>query len=212
DGVNLRDDGFETGDLEPFDVYHADDDDGGNDKGLFAETSEENVQARKGPFIDLENANVYTMRDVYHQDTGSFLAGGGSGNIEDSLVLCDEYVVKRKSGKKTGMPILYYRARRLYTQQDSGDVDSGIDNNIYFYPDNESILDLGIPEDTSTDHPLYENRGGADDWLMFDNMILNMQVTQIKRPYRADSYILISAGKDGMYGTPDDMYNFEKQN
>jgi hypothetical protein len=30
------------------------------------------------------------------------------------------------------------------------------------------------------------------------------------RPYRVDSYILLSAGFDGQYGTPDDIYNFEK--
>ena len=28
------------------------------------------------------------------------------------------------------------------------------------------------------------------------------------RPYRADSFILQSAGPDGIYGTPDDIYNF----
>ena len=29
------------------------------------------------------------------------------------------------------------------------------------------------------------------------------------RPYRADSYILISAGYDGLYGTRDDICNFD---
>lgn len=214
DGQNIRDDG--DGDIEPYDVYHPDDDDPGNINGLFAETAEENVQARKGPFIDLENANAFAMEHVYNEGyTGGFIVSGGDIDILASLVLCDEYVAKRQSGKKTGMPILYYRAHRLYTQQDSGDDadDDGdfIDDDIYYYPDSESLLALGIPEEPSGDpHPLYVDGGSTDDWLMFDNMIINTQVTQIQRPYRADSYILISAGKDGMYGTPDDMYNFEK--
>ena len=31
------------------------------------------------------------------------------------------------------------------------------------------------------------------------------------RPYRPESYILISAGFDGRYGTSDDITNFEQQ-
>ncbi len=32
--------------------------------------------------------------------------------------------------------------------------------------------------------------------------------TGMARPFRADSYILMSAGYDGDYGTADDIYNF----
>jgi hypothetical protein len=31
------------------------------------------------------------------------------------------------------------------------------------------------------------------------------------RPWRADSYILLSAGNDGLYGTVDDIYNFQEK-
>ncbi len=31
----------------------------------------------------------------------------------------------------------------------------------------------------------------------------------IRVPYRAESYVLMSAGKDGLFGTADDVYNFE---
>ena len=31
------------------------------------------------------------------------------------------------------------------------------------------------------------------------------------RPYRMDSYILMSAGFDGLYGTRDDIFNFEER-
>ena len=41
-------------------------------------------------------------------------------------------------------------------------------------------------------------------------MIVNEQVQTIRRPYRADTYILVSAGKDGDFGTADDIFNFEK--
>ncbi len=32
----------------------------------------------------------------------------------------------------------------------------------------------------------------------------------MSRPYRSDSFILLSAGFDGEYGTRDDVYNFQK--
>ena len=36
----------------------------------------------------------------------------------------------------------------------------------------------------------------------------NLNSTTQTRPYRAESYILISAGYDGVFGTSDDVVNF----
>ena len=44
-----------------------------------------------------------------------------------------------------------------------------------------------------------------------DATISAAQPSGIKRPYRDDSFILISAGKDGQYGTSDDLMNFTKE-
>ena len=86
----------------------------------------------------------------------------------------------------------------------------GIDDDIYYYRDNELLLSLGKPEDSTQLHPLADGLG--DDLLEFEEMILNEQITPPapQRPYRAGSYILISAGKDGLYGTADDITNFKK--
>jgi prepilin-type N-terminal cleavage/methylation domain-containing protein len=46
-------------------------------------------------------------------------------------------------------------------------------------------------------------------WLFY-NAITNPKMTSQVRPYNADKYILISAGHDGIYGTKDDICNFEK--
>ncbi len=197
DGDYARDDG--AGGLEHVPVYHPIIDDLGN-AVIPPETAEENVAARKGPFLDLENANAFEMQDVYE------IANLGSFDI-DTLVLCDVYTAKRQSAKKAGMPILYYRAHKEWTQQDSTDLGTII-NDIYYYPDNQNLLELGLPEDT-TAHPLSDGTP-AENWLDFDNMIRNIQVTQVRRPYKADSYILVSAGKDGVYGSPDDIFNFKK--
>jgi prepilin-type N-terminal cleavage/methylation domain-containing protein len=199
DGINIR---YVMSVPDPFAVYHADIDDPG------FETAEENVQARKGPYLDLENANVFEMQDLY-STLGSFRTGvTAPSKIEQSLVLCDEFIAKRHLGKKTGMPILYYKARRMYTQQDSSVIGNDIDDDIYYYPDNQNLLELGMADGSGMKHVLGDL---TDDHLDFENMILNEQVTSVYRPYKADSYILISAGKDAMYGTPDDMFNFEKK-
>lgn len=188
------------------------------------QTAEENVKCRGGksgaPFIELENANAFRMSDVYMP------AQMGNFNI-DSMVLCDVYAKKRStaSAKKTGMPILYYRARTQFTEQDRTRLSptvqplytvQGIDDDIYYYPDNMNLLFLQTAETSPVDHPLADSGGNVNDVEDFENMILNRQVTQnplvdIKRPYRAQSYILISAGKDGMYGTSDDITNFKKE-
>lgn len=174
------------------------------------QTAKENIQARKGPFLELENANAYRMNEIYPA-----LPGGWAGNYvtpagnQYPLALCDVFA-KTRSGtgnKKTGMPILYYRARTTYSLQDFNTLDpvSNKNDDVYYFPDNSHILALGTPETTPVAHPLYDATGEA-----LENAILNKQLSPVKRPYRAGSYILISAGKDGLYGTADDIFNFDK--
>jgi prepilin-type N-terminal cleavage/methylation domain-containing protein len=168
----------------------------------------ENI-ANRVKFIDLENANGFQMRDIYTNNLGSF--------TPESVVLSDVYAKKRQSGKKAGMPILYYRARTGLQFQDWDDT-LGIEDDIYNFEDNIELLDLNSPDDVSIPHPLLD---GTGDYQDFEEMIVNQQVLQattntanpdgIKRPYRADTFILISAGKDGLYGTADDVLNFDKE-
>lgn len=181
------------------------------------ETPEENLKARKGPFVDLENANAFPMDEVYGNDNTQFPNGFSSNYAMDTvsgtinsfpLVLCDVYAKKRSgtNAKKTGTPVLYFRARANFTMQDSQDVDD-IEDDIYYYGDNASILDLGMPDD-GFDYTVVA--GGTTPEENFEDMIRNENVQTVLRPYRADTYILVSAGKDGDFGTADDIFNFEK--
>jgi hypothetical protein len=47
---------------------------------------------------------------------------------------------------------------------------------------------------------------------IFYNAIQNPNFTSPPRPYRAESFILQSAGPDGLYGTMDDIFNFDQNN
>jgi len=170
----FRRDGLDTNSLEP--LYPAN-------------PPQDNLVARKGPYLQAENANAWRLADVYGKgDTGPF--------PESIYVLCDVFEQKRPSGKKTGMPILYYRANRFGTAHQAGDP-----NNIYDCTDNHTLLALGVPGEPGKVHPLIDpNR--------FYLNTRNHMATGSTRPYREDSHILISAGRDGLYGTADDICNF----
>jgi len=146
-------------------------------------------------YLTSDKADVYKLSDLYPA-FGSFFTG-------NELVLCDAFtnVTHKVTGKLIGMPVLYYKADTSKTQQFSGPNP----NNIYNFLDNNELIGLGVPwSPTGAQHPLYNNA------VLFSDMIWDKSITTIRRPYRADSYILISAGYDGLYGTKDDILNFRK--
>ncbi len=86
---------------------------------------------------------------------------------------------------------------------DSTDLDDPDDpENIYDYRDNHALVCLGVPGEPNAVHPL------SDPKRFYMNMRSDKVVTESK-PYRADSFILISAGPDSRYGTADDICNFD---
>jgi len=165
------------------------------------------LSARKGPYLPLENANAYQLRDLY-EDLGPF----GTG---ESFVLCDVFrrVTHRQSGQRVGMPILYYKADTARTLHDVDNPDNP--QNIYDYTDNQSLVMLGKPFDpppSGTPHRLAVETGHPQGYRFYMNITNDKMLattTAAVRPYREDTYILISAGYDGEYGTPDDICNFE---
>jgi type II secretory pathway pseudopilin PulG len=165
----------------------------------------EGLRARRGPYLQVENANAYLLVNLY-EDTPPF--------DPCDLVLCDVYtrVRHRETGKKVGMPVLYYKADTSKTGHEYQ-----LDNsqNIYNCDDNIALIDLGLPWDTAHQHPMASLGGTTPDGVasnpaIFYDKTKNEKVASIERPYRPDSYILISAGFDGLYGTDDDIFNFER--
>ena len=171
-------------------------------------TYQNSLSARKGPFLPLENANAYQLEDLY-ENVGNF--------SPDNFVLCDVFrrVTHRKTGQRVGMPILYYRANTANTLHDVDNPDNP--QNIYNYKDNQDLVLLGKPFDplssggtphrlaVDPDHPTPGSRFYMN--ITNDKMLATTMVAV--RPYREDTYILISAGYDGEYGTPDDICNFD---
>lgn len=160
-----------------------------------------------------ENVQVASLTEIY-----------GSGNIapfqyDGWAVLCDmykRYELRNAKNEKLGMPVLYYRAdnTQLTHQPDE------MATNIYRYSDNHELLELQPPW-TDANHPLYDPSvssvldPGGD---RFYEVTTDPDVVAewggaggtYPQPYKKDSFILISAGWDGLYGTRDDVFNFEK--
>lgn len=159
-----------------------------------------NDRSARRKYIKLEQANAYRLGDLYQ----------GTGAFDPAIrVLCDVYpnVTHQTTGRSIGMPILYYRADLSGTRHPhSENPGSSIDDpdNIYHYQDNDDLVQLGMPWQPGLYHPM------AFAQVFYDK-IWNDQLLPNYRPYNEDTYILLSAGFDGEYGTDDDVFDFRRQ-
>jgi len=139
-------------------------------------------------YLKLEGANVESIGGLYSAPPFD----------PCEVVLCDVYSHRTASGERKGMPILYYRANTSNTLHRPDTMP--LSENIYNYDDNKELIALQTYD--GEDHLLL-------DPVIFYEEIRNKKIDiKMARPYRADSYILISAGPDGNYGTKDDVLNF----
>jgi type II secretory pathway pseudopilin PulG len=177
--------------------------------GAVLQTAAENLKARKGPYLELEKSNAVKLGSIY--------SGSGQSSVlgivaPDTYVLADMFgtVYNKTTGKKTGMPILYYRAdtsKALFMPTTLGtDQKNTSRDAIYNVNDNYPFFTYVAP--AGDIHPF------ASDRELFYKRIANPNfppsATTPQRPYRAQSFILLSAGADGLYGTPDDVYNIDE--
>ncbi len=160
-------------------------------------SDEENRKQRVGPYLELATANVFKLGDLF--DNTMPLKG-------ETFVICDVFAVRRitlAAGNivKAGTPILYYRANTSSKTIE----DSSPSKNIYNARDNAPLTSILKSISNGEAHPLGDT---ALIYKAFYDYITDPKVTAVKWPYRPDSYILISAGVDGLYGTSDDIRNF----
>jgi type II secretory pathway pseudopilin PulG len=163
-------------------------------------------------YLQLENANAYWLTDIY---SSAHLTGVYKPD-PCYMVLCDAYVRTMATGNKVGMPILYYKAdiNKNEHNRTMPAVCGGGHYNIYDRCDNQDLVDIPLPwvSPPGPVHPMATTGsptllpGVNSDAGIFYDKTRNAKAPD--RPYMADSYILISAGFDGEYGTSDDIFNF----
>jgi len=162
----------------------------------------ETFDERKGPYLELAAASAFKLGDLFRPFPTGPLA-------PDTFVLCDVFSAKKVTmfkgtdpvtgqpitvTERAGAPILYYRANT------SGKTINGI----YRVIDNDAIV-MTKQQADGKEHPLARSAG---QYQFFYDYIRNPKIAVRPWPYRHDSYILISAGADGLYGTGDDIRNF----
>jgi prepilin-type N-terminal cleavage/methylation domain-containing protein len=205
--------------FNPQSVFRRDGYDSSGTNNLYPPTTDpnyvENIKSRK-MYLQLENANATRLSDIWkaediNDDPYYFNA--------NNFVLCDVYskVTNRTTGRKIGMPILYYKADPTQTMfPDETDDWTTISSNarqgkyIYNVIDNLMFVNIPFPWDPTNLtalHPMANWITGGKDPRIFYKKIRNRKVSD-PWPYRADTFILMSAGYDGEYGTGDDIFNF----
>ena len=189
-------------------VFRADGRDALDTIDLYNPTAD--LTARKGPYLPPEGADAVELQEIWSAST----SGTGSF-VPESRVMCDVYTRSLSSGRRVGMPILYYKADtsgrgKLHdgsTAVTGAMTPTDSQNNIYNFMDNYELLELGMPEaglaPGAGEYSLYR------EIARFYQNTLSDKVTTVNRPFRADTYILISPGYDALYGTADDIMNFE---
>jgi type II secretory pathway pseudopilin PulG len=166
-------------------------------------------------FDNVKKRKEYTEgKDIQIGRLSQMFANNGvfATNTAGLALLSDVYKreLRDSKGNKIGMPILYYKAN---TTKLLNDVNTpGNPENIYNYLDNQDLLALGVRWDSAAIHPLYQPNsgpGGVPPYAptgepmgkTFYKLIQDNSALPIERPHNKNSYILISAGGDGIYGT-----------
>lgn len=172
-------------------------------RDLNADGIPDTMTERKGPYLELATASAFKLRDLFWNNFTGTVAGPLA---PETYVLCDAFAntkVRLPDGsvKKAGAPILYYRANT--SQQ--------IIRGRYNFQDNEALIMMKQTADGNNRgvypvHPLLDNTNNYQ--YFYEEYIRDPKIEARIWPYRPDSYLLISAGADGLYGTGDDIRNF----
>ena len=194
--------------------------------GATQQDEDESLARRMGPYLQIDERTKAVDIEILFGvgGTGDLYPGGNPANKEIGPVLCDIYTKKKvaldpakpRDAVTVGAPLLYYKSSRSSNKFDV----TSPNGNIYNSEDNQDLINLGnlrlpLAARSSSDHRFgqsYEDPGPSakSGREIFYDAITNPQIKVGARPYNPQTYILISAGYDGIYGTDDDIANFGK--
>jgi len=184
------------------------------------------LDKRRDRYIELETANAFYLGELF---------ANPQPLAPKTHVLCDVFDVpgrkiQRANGDivNPGTPILYYRANPASKTifEVNAALRATTDARIYDARDNAPLAAQGrladimnparIPHKIDPSHPANadatEVADPSDEFPYFYQRYIRDPKVQARFwPYRPDSYLLISAGPDGWYGTNDDIRNFGKR-
>lgn len=179
---------------------------------------DKSLNRRKNPYVELKDTGAYLIfPDLYDTDPGTVFSSNDNGRAP---VFADIYRHRRVDlggGQSTwaGNPIVYFKAdaSSRYFGPDSPEQDKR--KWIYNYEDNREIFKLGPVQDPINEEHHYNPTYTDTDKNMTGEELFYEDITdhkvktgQFVKPYNANTFILMSAGWDGIFGTKDDITNF----
>jgi prepilin-type N-terminal cleavage/methylation domain-containing protein len=169
---------------------------------------------RFGPYVDLSKVDVTPKSvDASAEDRFRVPAEPKNGfrRMRPYMMFLDGF----------GYPVLYWRADPAGRRLADNDRDTTVQNGrgIYHYEDNAALLrdDTYADPQSLTDTGLALNKarephnlrwGGGIVDRSFQKYIWDENITARDQPQRPHSFLLVTPGADGRYGTQDDITNF----
>lgn len=184
---------------------------------LYALEDGKEAYSRSGPYVDLSKVKMSepgTAAGEFFIPSESKVRGEGAAARGYPLFL-DSF----------GFPVLYWRADLAGRVMADAGYQSGANRGIYHWDDNAALIDPGVgtplaltsANPDGTKHKLFWDNDGwgatpSGEWPAegtFPRYIMNTEIQARFTPHKPKSYLLISPGPDGLYGTGDDIANFD---
>lgn len=178
---------------------------------------------RKELYVEQKDDGCYALADIYSGGSiAPVYSPSGFGQAR-APVLTD--IFKRKRVKlttangvevqvKVGSPVLYFKADTTTNNFKGTPPLGNYRRFVYNYEDNRAVIELGTVLDQAVKHRYDQNEsemvnGQARDGVQFFyHKIMNPGVDAYEKAYNPKTFILMSAGPDGVFGTKDDVTNF----
>jgi len=184
---------------------------------------------RKEPYTVVKDDGICSLEEVYGAGNIGSIFSPAATTGDRAPVMTDIFgrrKVTLASGEniKIGAPVLYFRADTA-TKRFMGSepvTQTNYTRWIYNYDDNVDIINLGKVEEPTVRHKFEAsettvyNGQTLNGIQYFYEKIRNPQYRTLDaggnplsdKPYNASTFILMSAGWDGIFGTKDDVTNF----
>lgn len=178
---------------------------------------------RRGPYCEIKYGKVLTIHDLWGPQAGIYDSGATPLGVARSPVITDVFAQNDAfAGGRVGMPILYFKAdatkQRFRVDAARQTVDnpdlSQYSDWVYNFSDNLPILNLPWLRDPGAawggHFPDPDNAGRNPAQMFYEKITQQANPDQgFYRPYNGATFILMSAGWDGIFGTKDDIVNFD---
>ena len=218
--------------FHPKSKWHPDLEDAANP--LYNIPVNDTTKKRKPVYFELKHSGLYTPEELWGTGNAGSLQEDQCPVITDVFVRNEADDPYNQIDEKVGAPVLYFKAdsTKRFRMDDSNEPETATLAGeeyiswIYNFDDNLDLLRLPWLRDPTTDtvpvDSIYPHYAARDDYpdVTEKPELFYQIITQREqdldddgtmdhfRPYNKDTYILISAGWDGLYGTKDDLTNY----